>query len=148
MKMFLNTGLERTAALDADLAWFQEEKSMELLPDLPDGPGATYVEYLTTLADKDVPSFLCHYYNTYFAHMSGGAMIGKSVANKLLDSYELEFYKYPTEGDPKKTLGAVVKDKLNEAAESWDAEVRQRSIDETKQTFRYSGLILRCIFGV
>lgn len=119
---------------------------MELLPDLPDGPGSTYVQYLARLADEDIPSFLCHYYNTYFAHMSGGAMIGKSVSDKLLDGFVLEFYKYPTEGDPKQSLGATVKANLNSAAESWDPEERQRSIDETKQTFKYSGAILKCIF--
>ena len=121
---------------------------MKLLPDLPDGPGSTYVQYLTRLADEDVPSFLCHYYNTYFAHMSGGAMIGKSVSSKLLDGFELEFYKYPTEGDPKQSLGAAVKENLNAVAEGWSAEERKRSVDETKQTFHYSGLILKCIFSL
>ena len=121
---------------------------MKLLPDLPDGPGSTYVQYLTRLADEDVPSFLCHYYNTYFAHMSGGAMIGKSVSSKLLDGFELEFYKYPTEGDPKQSLGAAVKENLNAVAEGWSAEERKRSVDETKQTFHCSGLILKCIFSL
>ena len=125
MTVFQDTGIERSAALDKDLEWFQKEKSMQLLPALSDGPGATYVEYLTRLADEDVPSFLCHYYNTYFAHMSGGAMIGKSVSAKLLDGFELEFYKYPTEGDPKQSLGAAVKDNLNRVAEGWNAEDRK-----------------------
>lgn len=148
MKLFQDTGIERSVALEKDLEWFQKEKSMSLLPDLPDGPGSTYVEYLTRLADEDVPSFLCHYYNTYFAHMSGGAMIGKSVSAKLLDGFELEFYKYGVEGDPKESLGAPIKDNLNNVAETWDPEARQRSIDETKQTFHYSGTILRTIFDM
>lgn len=149
MQVFQDTGIERSAALDKDLAWFQEEKSVELLPHLPDGPGTTYVQYLTRLVDEDVPSFLCHYYNTYFAHMSGGAMIGKSVSSKLLDGFVLEFYKYPTESDdPKQSLGAAIKENLNSVAEGWDAEERKRSVDETKQTFHYSGTILKCIFNL
>lgn len=44
-----------------------------------DGPGMTYAKYLKQLAAEDPQSFICHYYNYYFAHTAGGRMIGKKV---------------------------------------------------------------------
>jgi heme oxygenase (biliverdin-producing, ferredoxin) len=143
---FKGTGLERGEALVQDIQWFKETKSMGPLPDLEDGPGAKYVQYLTKIAESDIPAFLCHYYNTYFAHMSGGAMIGKSLSNKLLDGDQLEFYQYPGGANPK-VLGKDVKASLDAVASSWSAEDRQRSVDETKMTFQYSGAVLHCIYG-
>lgn len=45
----------------------------------PSSPGLTYAAYLEDLAEKSAPSFLCHLYNIYFAHISGGQAIGKQV---------------------------------------------------------------------
>lgn len=44
-----------------------------------DGPGMTYAKHLQQLAADDPQSFICHYYNFYFAHTAGGRMIGKKV---------------------------------------------------------------------
>lgn len=35
--------------------------------------------YLQELAKNDPPSFICHFYNVYFAHTAGGRMIGNKV---------------------------------------------------------------------
>lgn len=69
-------------------------------------------------------------------------MIGKSLSKKLLDGETLEFYKY--EDDVKK-IGAVVKEDLEKVAAEWDPEARQRSIDQTKNTFQYAGSLMKCI---
>jgi heme oxygenase (biliverdin-producing, ferredoxin) len=139
---FKSTGLERGPALSKDIEWFSTEKLLGPLPDKPNGPGATYVELLQELAKEDTPAFICHYYNVYFAHTAGGRMIGKVVSNALLDGAELEFYKY--DGDVKE-LGDAVKADMEALAATWTADERQRSVDETKNTFKYSGALLKCI---
>lgn len=41
-----------------------------------------------------MPAFLCHFYNTYFAHSAGGKMIGTKLSAVLLDRHKLHFYQY------------------------------------------------------
>jgi hypothetical protein len=50
--------------------------------------------HLLELAEKDMPAFLCHFYNTYFAHSAGGKMIGTKLSAVLLDRKKLHFYQY------------------------------------------------------
>lgn len=76
---FSNTGLERSEALAKDLEWFKEQGYV--IPE-PSSPGVTYARYLEELSEKDPQAFICHFYNTYFAHTAGGRMIGRKV-NKL-----------------------------------------------------------------
>jgi hypothetical protein len=78
-KLFQNTGLDRVAALDKDLAWFKQQYGVDA-PALPaDSPGLEYAKKLHELAKSDPPAFICHYYNYYFAHTAGGRMIGSKV---------------------------------------------------------------------
>ena len=49
-------------------------------------------------SDDDIPEFMCHYYNYYFAHLAGGRMIGKQMSKLLLDGETLEFYKVSPSG--------------------------------------------------
>lgn len=51
------------------------------------------IRLLSELAHDCPPTFLCHYYNFYFAHTAGGRMIGAKVASMILDGQELAFYK-------------------------------------------------------
>ncbi len=39
---FQNTGIERSAALEKDIAWFRETYGLEPPPVTEDGPGAEY----------------------------------------------------------------------------------------------------------
>ncbi|MCO5561270.1 hypothetical protein L7F22_014891 [Adiantum nelumboides] len=136
---FRNTGLERAAALAKDLEWFKVQGHE--IPE-PGDPGLSYSALLKELAEKDPPSFICHFYNVYFAHSAGGRMIGKQVADKVLGGHELEFYKW--DGDLKEILAAV-KEKLNKVAESWTREEKNRCLQETEKSFKYSGKLLRLI---
>lgn len=52
------------------------------------------------LAAESIPKFMCHYYNHYFAHTAGGRMIGRRMADKLLESNTLKFYQWES-GDVK-----------------------------------------------
>ncbi|XP_012451136.1 heme oxygenase 1, chloroplastic [Gossypium raimondii] len=138
---FRDTGLERSEKLAKDLQWFKEQGCT--IPE-PSSPGVTYAEYLKELSEKDPQAFICHFYNIYFAHSAGGRMIGKKVAEKILDKKELEFYKW--DGDLSQLLQNV-RDKLNKVAESWTREEKNHCLEETEKSFKYSGDILRLILS-
>lgn len=73
---FRNTGLERSKRLAKDLEWFESQG--HTIPEA--GPaGTSYADYLTELSETNVPAFICHFYNVYFAHSAGGRFIGKKV---------------------------------------------------------------------
>ncbi|KAG8381762.1 hypothetical protein BUALT_Bualt05G0006300 [Buddleja alternifolia] len=76
----------------------------------PSSPGVSYAQYLEELSEKDPQVFLCHFYNTYFAHTAGGMIIGRKVAEKIPNGKELEFYKW--DGDLSQLLQNV-REKLN-----------------------------------
>lgn len=73
---FRNTGLERSKGLANDLEWFKQQG--HAIPE-PSSPGTNYSQYLEELSEKDPQAFICHFYNTYFAHSAGGRMIGRKV---------------------------------------------------------------------
>ncbi|KAI3891013.1 hypothetical protein MKW98_007318 [Papaver atlanticum] len=136
---FRNTGLERAGALAKDLEWFKERG--HAIPE-PSNSGLSYSQYLEDLSVKDPQAFLCHFYNVYFAHTAGGRMIGKKVAEMILEKKELEFYKW--DGELKQLLQNV-RDKLNIVAESWSREEKNHCLEETEKSFMYSGELLRLI---
>ncbi|KAG1335566.1 heme oxygenase 1, chloroplastic [Cocos nucifera] len=138
---FRNTGLERSEKLAKDLEWFKEQG--HVIPE-PSSPGISYAHYLEELSGKDPQAFICHFYNVYFAHTAGGRMIGKKVAEKILNNKELEFYKW--DGDLSQLLQNV-RDKLNQVAPSWSREEKKRCLKETEKSFKYSGEILRLILS-
>jgi len=138
---FKNTGLERSASLDKDLAWFKEQGYT--IPE-PSTPGLTYADYLKDLSQNDPQAFICHFYNIYFAHSAGGRMIGKKIAGQLLNNQALEFYKW--DGDLSQLLQNV-RDKLNKVAEEWTREEKDHCLEETEKSFKLSGEILRLILS-
>ncbi|KAL8497983.1 hypothetical protein ACS0TY_021363 [Phlomoides rotata] len=138
---FRNTGLERSGSLEKDLEWFKQQG--HVIPE-PSSPGTNYAQYLEELSENDPQAFICHFYNTYFAHTAGGRMIGRKVAQKILNSKELEFYKW--EGDLSQLLQNV-RDKLNRVAESWSREQKDHCLEETEKSFKFSGEILRLILS-
>ncbi|THU48308.1 hypothetical protein C4D60_Mb09t24870 [Musa balbisiana] len=66
------------------------------------------------------------------------------VAEKILDSKELQFYKW--DGDLSQLLQNV-RDKLNRVASSWSREEKDHCLEETEKSFKYSGEILRLILS-
>ncbi|XP_060210051.1 heme oxygenase 1, chloroplastic isoform X1 [Lycium barbarum] len=142
---FRNTGLERSEGLAKDLEWFKEQGYA--IPE-PSTPGLSYARYLEELSEKDPQAFICHFYNTYFAHSAGGRMIGRKVAEKILDKKELEFYKW--HGDLSQLLQNV-REKLNKVAEvkslNWTREEKNHCLEETEKSFKFSGEILRLILS-
>lgn len=141
---FRHTGLERSAALERDIRWFQEQHGLQPPQLAADSPGNTYAALLRERAASDPQAFICHYYNFYFAHTAGGRMIGSKVASIILDNHTLDFYKW--DGDVKELLEAV-RDKINALAETWTREQKDHCLQETAQSFQYSGGLMQCIGG-
>mmetsp|Transcript_13341 Transcript_13341/g.32593 ORF Transcript_13341/g.32593 Transcript_13341/m.32593 type:complete len:273 (-) Transcript_13341:586-1404(-) len=139
---FRGTGLERSAALAKDLAWFKATYGIEPPKPATDGPGAQYAAKIRALAKSDPPAFICHYYNFYFAHTAGGRMIGSKVAQVCLDNAELAFYQW--EGDVNTHLDAVRRS-INALAESWSEQQKAHCLEVTEESFKYSGVIMGCI---
>ncbi|KAK9055093.1 hypothetical protein SSX86_026173 [Deinandra increscens subsp. villosa] len=136
---FRNTGLERAGKLAKDLKWFEEQG--HVIPE-PVAPGLDYSVYVEELSKKDPHAFICHFYNTYFAHTAGGRMIGKKVAAKILNGKELEFYKW--DGDLSQLLQNV-REKLNMVAENWTRDEKNHCLQETEKSFKFNGDILHLI---
>jgi heme oxygenase len=140
-ELFRDTGLERSERLAKDLEWFESQG--HTIPE-PGPAGTSYADFLTELSEKNVPAFICHFYNVYFAHSAGGRFIGKRVAEMILDGRELEFYKW--DGELPELLAAV-KSNLNKVAEGWTREEKNLCLEETESSFKYSGKILRTIIS-
>ncbi|CAK9147118.1 unnamed protein product [Ilex paraguariensis] len=138
---FRNTGLERSESLAKDLKWFKEQG--HIIPELS-APGVSYAHYLEELSEKDPQAYLCHFYNIYFAHTAGGRMIGRKVAEKILNKKELEYYNW--DGDLSQLLQNV-REKLNRVAESWTREEKNHCLEETEKSFKFSGDILYLILS-
>ncbi|MBA0867050.1 hypothetical protein Goshw_026734 [Gossypium schwendimanii] len=138
---FRNTGLERSEKLAKDLKWF-EEKGYGV-PEAS-SPGVAYAKYLKQLSEKDPQAFICHFYNIYFANTAGGRIIAKKVAEKILDSRELEFYKW--DGELSQLLQNV-RDKLNKVAENWSREDKNRCLGETEISFKFYREIVRLMLS-
>lgn len=138
---FRNTGLERSEKLAKDLKWF-EEKGYGIPK--ASSPGVAYAKYLEQLSEKDPQAFICHFYNIYFANTAGGRIIAKKVAEKILDSRELEFYKW--DGELSQLLQNV-RDKLNKVAENWSREDKNRCLGETEISFKFYREIVRLMLS-
>jgi len=93
LSMFRNTGIERTQQLEKDIDWMCKTYDLQR-PDVGHA-GSMYAKELKDMikSSEDIPQFMCHYYNYYFAHLAGGRMIGKQMSKLLLDGETLEFYK-------------------------------------------------------
>ena len=139
---FVDTGLERAEVLAADIEWFCQ--TYEMTAPVADGPGAEYARFLKDLSTTAPPEFICHFYNVYFAHSAGGRMIGRKVSEMILDDKELAFYKWEKPGGLEAQMTRT-KAKLNDAAEKWSREEKDRCLEETGKSFELSGKLLRLI---
>jgi len=139
LAQYRSHGLERGAALDADIAWFAEQG---LETPAVGSYGTDYVALLRELvAEGRWEAFTCHFYNFYFAHTAGGRMIGKRMADKLLDGRTLEFYQWGG-AEPKEELLPDLRDKIDAVAETWSREQKDACLEQTANSFRYGGGML------
>nr|AVY91856.1 heme oxygenase 2 [Saccharum hybrid cultivar SP80-3280] len=136
---FRKSGLERSASISKDLEWFRKQGIA--IPE-PSTSGSTYAAYLTELAERNAPAFLSHYYNIYFAHITGGVAIGNKICKKILEGRELEFYKWDTDVE---LLLKDAREKLNELSKHWTRKDRNLCLKEAAKCFQYLGKMVRLI---
>eukprot|EP00793_Prasinoderma_coloniale_P001623 PRCOL_00003428-RA len=140
LAVFQSTGLERGPALAKDLEFFESEYGIKA-PE-PTEAGSGYAAFLREKAASDVPGFMCHYYNVYFAHTAGGRQIGKMLSDMVLDGKKLEFYSW--EGVLKDHMDGV-RGSINSMAEGWSEEEKTACLEETAPSFKYAGTLLRIL---
>jgi len=140
LQPFRNTGLERTKGLAIDIAFLSDEYKVPI-PDV--GPfGTNYAAMLRKI--DSIPEFMCHYYNYYFAHTAGGRMIGKKMADVLLDKKVLEFYKW--DGNVNKLKGQVKED-IETLVATWSRDEKDACLAGTPAVFSGGGGINRYLGG-
>ena len=88
LSRLVDTGLERVPNLNKDIQWLCERDS-SLTVGEPSPAATMYATSLVAMAKENMPAFICHYYNTHFAHTAGGRMIGKLMSDKLLEGQVL-----------------------------------------------------------
>jgi hypothetical protein len=93
------SGLERTSALTHDIDWMLHHNPTLHQADVGSA-GRQYTAFLNDLLNRnDIPAFICHFYNIYFALTAGGTKIGKFMSSKLLGGKRLEFYTFTENED-------------------------------------------------
>ena len=90
----------------------------------------------------DLPSFLNHFYNFYFAHTAGGRMIGAKLSELLLDGKTLKFYQW--DGDVKELLARTAGE-IDSIAAAWSREEKDKCLEETGPAFKFGGSLLTYI---
>ena len=97
---------------------------------------------LLQVSDGELERFVCHFYNFYFAHTAGGRMIGKRMADALLDGRTLNFYQW-TAGDVDKELLPGLRSKIDALVATWSREQKDKCLDETANSFKGGGAMLQ-----
>ena len=129
---FLHPGLDRVAALDADLAdlggatWATDHPASEATE--------RYVARLQEVVEWPA-GFVAHHYTRYLGDLSGGQYIAKAAASAygLTDEDGGRFATFDQIGDHA-TFKAAYRRALDEAP--WDIAEQQRVIDEVRLAYR------------
>eukprot|EP00210_Caulerpa_lentillifera_P001880 g1809.t1 len=142
---FRDSGLDRGDALDVDIEWLASKYDLEIPMANSEGPGETYAKFIREVACDNEGQFLCHFYNYYLAHTAGGRMIGKKVADTVLNGIfdELAYYQYDAD---LKTLVTNLKSNVNTFAASLSRSEKDNCLEETPTAFKYGGALLRTLF--
>ena len=148
------TGLERAAALDADIAELRaalyETTGGACVggggggdgDDIqPDSPGAAYSHELCRLSKADPPGFACHWYNYTFSTAAGGGIVGEAVSRAVLGGWRGTFHSW----DDLPGALAAGRAALGGLVATWTPEQRKACLDQTEHAFRRALGIVRVI---
>ncbi|OEL23538.1 putative inactive heme oxygenase 2, chloroplastic [Dichanthelium oligosanthes] len=130
---FRKSGLERSASISKDLEWFREQ-GIEI-PE-PSTLGSTYATYLTELAESNAPAFLSHYYNIFFAHITGGVAIGNKVTHCMR---QITIFLL--------SLKFCLNRPCASAVQHWTRKDRNLCLKEAVKCFQYLGKMVRLIIS-
>lgn len=126
------------AAMDRDIARILLETDAD--PVSRYCPGKKYASYLETLARTESTLFLAHYYAIYFAHASGGGLIGRRIEDVMSLSLPLETFQYPKSKDLND-----MKDQMYSVSSNWSIEEREKTVEEVDTIFAYANTLLRIL---
>lgn len=133
-----STGLERVVALEEDIEWLCDFDKTLIRPPVGEN-GILYKSLLLELGSANIPKFICHFYNQYFAHTAGGLMIGKRMSDTLLSGATLKFYQW--DSDVRILLDETRK-KIDNLAIKWSEKDKQDCLEETMNCFKFGGSLM------
>lgn len=132
---FLSDQLTRIPALEADLAFLLGDDWRDQITPLP--TTERYVARIREIeADGWVGGFVAHHYTRYLGDLSGGQAIGRLMKRHFgFETNGILFYLFDQIADPK-AFKETYRDQLDAAG--WDAEERERVIDEVLLAYRFN----------
>ena len=127
-----DTQLERSAALDEDIAYWTDRASTP--EGHPSAAADAYAERVRATVDNPV-RYAAHHYTRYLGDLSGGLAIGRILARTYdIDAHGegLTFYRFPEIAKPK-----IYKDGYRDALDAMPltGEQRDEIVNEVKQAF-------------
>lgn len=130
---FLSAQLTRMPALEADLAYLLGDDWRAQITALP-----TTERYVARIREIEAEGwaggFVAHHYTRYLGDLSGGQAIGRLMSRYFgFETNGILFYLFDQIADPK-AFKETYRDQLDAAG--WDAEERERVIDEVLVAYR------------
>jgi heme oxygenase len=132
---FLSDQLTRMPALEADLAFLLGDDWRGQISPLP--TTERYVARIREIqAEGWAGGFVAHHYTRYLGDLSGGQAIGRLMKRHFgFETNGILFYLFDQIADPK-AFKETYRDQLDAAG--WDAEERERVIDEVLLAYRFN----------
>lgn len=130
---FLSDQLTRMPALEADLEFLLGANWRDAIAPLP--TAERYVARINEVADQGwAGGFVAHHYTRYLGDLSGGQAIGRLMKRHFgFETNGILFYLFDQIADPK-AFKETYREQLDAAG--WDAEERERVIDEVLLAYR------------
>jgi heme oxygenase len=130
---FLSDQLTRMPALEADLVFLLGDDWRSQITPLP-----TTERYVARIREIEAEGwaggFVAHHYTRYLGDLSGGQAIGRLMKRHFgFETNGILFYLFDQIADPK-AFKETYRDQLDAAG--WDAEERERVIDEVLYAYR------------
>ncbi len=132
--VFLDDGLTRLPALEADLEFLLGSGWRERISPLP--TTQRYVERIRQVGATWAGGFIAHHYTRYLGDLSGGVFIGRVMARRFgFETNGIGFYLFDSIADP-----AAFKDvyRVQLDAAPWSDTERERVIDEVLLAYRFN----------
>ncbi len=130
---FIEPGLTRLPAIEADLAFLLGDEWREQIEPLP--TTRRYVERIHAVAGW-AGGFIAHHYTRYLGDLSGGQVIRTLMQRQFgFETNGVGFYLFDQIANPK-AFKETYRDELDSV--DWSAEERERVIDEVITAYRFN----------
>lgn len=136
---FIDSGLDRTEALEADLTALVGENWREVHPPTP--ATEAFVARLREVGQNWGGGYVAHHYTRYLGDLSGGQIIGKRVAAAygLEEGVNDNFARFDKIGDLDEFKNAY---RASLDAADWDLDEKQRILDEIQNAYALNADVL------